>query len=139
MSRLSSYHRVSKIRDPRPEYLPLEYEETDLCGEVKTSTGWRFWMVYTSLCLVMFLSALDSTVITIALPTISRSLDSNQYVWIVNTYSLSCAVFLVIVGQLADLFDRKPIILACVLFYGAGSTICGALQTMGLMIAGRII
>lgn len=139
MSRSSSHHRASKIRDPRPEYLPLEYEETDSCGEVKTSTGWRFWMVYTSLCLVMFLSALDSTVITIALPTISRSLDSNQYVWIVNTYSLSCAVFLVIVGQLADLFDRKPIILACVLLYGAGSTICGASQTMGLMIAGRII
>ncbi|EOD51426.1 Tetracycline resistance protein TetB/drug resistance transporter [Neofusicoccum parvum] len=96
-------------------------------------------MVYASLCFVTFLSALDSTVITIALPTISRSLDSNQYVWIVNTYSLSCAVFLVVVGQLADFFDRKPIILTCVLLYGTGSTVCAASQTMGMMIGGRII
>lgn len=55
-------------------------------------------MVYTSLYYVTFLSALDSTVITIALLTISRLLNSNQYVWIANTYSLSYAVFLIVVG-----------------------------------------
>ncbi|EKG16220.1 Tetracycline resistance protein TetB/drug resistance transporter [Macrophomina phaseolina MS6] len=109
------------------------------CGLVRTSTGWHFWMAFASLCSVMFAAALDSTVITIALPTISSSLDSNQYVWIINTYSLSCAVFLCVVAQLADFFDRKPIILACMLLYGGGSAICGAAQTMRIMICGRIV
>lgn len=89
--------------------------------------------------MVMFLSALDSTIITIALPTISRSLDSNEYTWIVNGYALSCSVFLLVVGQLADFFDRKATVLGCVFLFAAGSALCGAAQSMGMMISGRVI
>lgn len=126
---------------PVPEVAPTRSEErlTQDDGTDRAVPRWRFWIVFASLCAVMFLTALDSTVITIALPTISRSLRSNQYTWIVNAYTLACSVFLLVVGQLADVFDRKPIVLACVFLLGAGSAVCGWAQTIGMMVAGRVV
>ncbi|KAH7048235.1 putative macrolide phosphotransferase k [Macrophomina phaseolina] len=103
------------------------------------TTGWRFWLVFASLCALQFLSALDATIITIALPTISRSLGSTEYTWIINGYTLPSTSFLVLVGQLSDFFDRKPAVLTCVFLFAGGSAICGAAQNIGMIISGRVI
>ena len=101
--------------------------------------GWRFWVAFTALCATMLLSALDATIAATALPTITSSFGSNSYEWVVNAYTLSCTVFLLFIGQLADIFDRKPTMLASVFLFAVGSAVCGAATSMGMLVAGRVI
>lgn len=110
--------------------------------EVKSKAlplGWRFWVVFASLCATMLLSALDATIAATALPTITSAFNSTNYAWVVNAYTLSCMVFLLLIGQLADIFDRKPIMLASLFLFAAGSAVCGAAQNIGMLISGRVI
>lgn len=52
--------------------------------------GYRFWLVFLPLVLSPFLVALEATVLSTALPIITRDLNSTgQYVWFVNAYLLT--------------------------------------------------
>jgi MFS family permease len=129
---------MTTSHDEHPSTSPQELEPTS-AGAGRTSQDWRFFLVFASLCLTMLLSALDATIITVALPDITRALDSNAYAWAVNGYTLSCTVFLLLIGQLADVFDRKPTMLASIVLFAVGSAICGAATSMGMLIGGRVI
>lgn len=51
---------------------------------------WRFWTIIASLCITSLLTAIESTVTSTALPTISKTLGSREeYVWFVNAIFLS--------------------------------------------------
>lgn len=51
---------------------------------------WRFWMIFSGLTLSALLSALEGSIVSTALPTISAELDSGEnYVWIINIYFLT--------------------------------------------------
>jgi len=101
--------------------------------------GWREWVIFWSLCCTMLLGSIDATITTVALPTILRELNSSSYAWIVNAYTLSCMVFLLFIGQMADIFERKPTMLVSVFMFIVGSAVCGAAQNMGMLIGGRVI
>lgn len=54
------------------------------------SRGWKFWVIFLALCVTGLLTALDSTIVTIALPTIVHDLHiGDNYIWIVNVYFLT--------------------------------------------------
>ena len=56
----------------------------------KPKRGWRFWTIFVSLCVTILLAAVESTVTSTALPTISNDLDAgNKYVWFVNSFFLT--------------------------------------------------
>lgn len=42
----------------------------------KKGYGWRFWAIFPGLCVGGLLSALDTTILSTVLPTISHNLDS---------------------------------------------------------------
>ena len=48
--------------------------------------GLRFWLIIFSLLVATFLSALDLTAISTALPKIAAELESQDYAWIGNAY-----------------------------------------------------
>lgn len=51
---------------------------------------WRFWAIFPPLCVATLLSALESTVVSTALPSIVDDLHSgNLYIWFVNGYFLT--------------------------------------------------
>ncbi len=61
--------------------------------------GPRFWLVFVCLVLTAFLSALEGSIVSTALPSIARALNASQnYIWVVNVYYLtryvSCSRFL---------------------------------------------
>ncbi|KAF2106356.1 major facilitator superfamily domain-containing protein [Lophiotrema nucula] len=118
---------------------PPNVESATRDSHGKSKLSWRFVLVFGSLCATMLLSALDATIITVALPDISRALHLTAYAWAVNAYTLSCTVFLLLIGQLADVFDRKPTMLASIVLFAVGSAICGAATSMGMLIAGRVV
>lgn len=55
-----------------------------------TPKGWKFWLIFICLTLTAFVSALEGSIVSTALPSISRALGSSEnYIWVVNVYYLT--------------------------------------------------
>jgi EmrB/QacA subfamily drug resistance transporter len=87
--------------------------------------------IYGAILLVLFLFALDQTVVGTALPVIVTELGGNElYVWAVTVYLLTSTISGPIWGKLSDLFGRRPILLGAVVLFLAGSVGAGLAQEM---------
>ncbi|KAF8529299.1 MFS general substrate transporter [Hysterangium stoloniferum] len=106
---------------------------------VKPKKDLRFWLVLLSLCLTLFLSAIELTAVSTALATIVSDLQGSAFVWVGSAYALASSAILPMTGGIAQIFGRKPAVLASIGFFAVGSAICGAATSMDMLIAGRII
>jgi EmrB/QacA subfamily drug resistance transporter len=76
--------------------------------------------------IVFLLSALDQTIVATAMPRIIAELNGLAlYSWVTTAYLLSSTVMVPIWGKLGDLFGRKPVLLAGIVFFLAGSWLSG--------------
>lgn len=99
-----------------------------------------FWMVFVSLCLASFLAALDVTVITTALPTITRTIGGeDKYVWIANSYVITSTAIQPLFGQLSDIFGRRYVTLTATALFLLGSGLSGGAVNVGMLIVGRCV
>ena len=98
-----------------------------------------FWMIMLALCASCFLSALDLTAITTALPTIAHDLKSDNFSWVGSSYALSSTAFLPVFGGLAQAFGRKPPLMTCIVIFAIGSAVCGSATSIGALLTGRTI
>ena len=104
----------------------------------RTTKGSAFWLSFTAVLVCSFLSALDFSVVSTALPTIVAELGgSEDFVWVGAAYNLAAATILPFTGQLADILGRRPIMLAEVALFFLGSALAGAAKTMDWLIAAR--
>ena len=76
--------------------------------------------------IVFLLSALDQTIVATAMPRIIVELNGMAlYAWVTTAYMLTSTVSVPIWGKLGDLYGRKPILLAGILFFLVGSWLAG--------------
>ena len=100
----------------------------------------RFWAIYASLLVVMFLSAMDQTIVGTALPTIVGDLGGAAHMaWILTAYTLALTVAMPIYGKLGDLVGRKNLFLVAIALFLIGSALCGTATTMTQLIIYRFI
>ena len=100
----------------------------------------RFWAVYASLLVVMFLSAMDQTIVGTALPTIVGDLGGAAHMaWILTAYTLAITVAMPVYGKLGDLVGRKNLFLVAIGLFLVGSALCGTADTMTQLIVYRFI
>jgi hypothetical protein len=93
---------------------------------VKKGYGWRFWAIFPGLCIGGLLSALDTTILSTVLPTISHDLDSQLlYVWAINGYFVSQTAVQPLYGQVANIFGRRWPMVFSVALFALGSGLCG--------------
>ncbi|KAK5637180.1 hypothetical protein RRF57_012892 [Xylaria bambusicola] len=99
-----------------------------------------FWGIVFSMQLISILSALDTTVVSTAMPSILKDVGKSEaWVWIANAYFLTMTAFQPFFGQAANVFGRRSMTLLATLLFGVGSAICGAAPNLGVLIAGRAI
>ena len=93
------------------------------------------------LCLAVFMVAIDNTVISVAVPSISAELrpDYNQILWISDIYSFVLAGLLVTMGNVGDRWGRKRLLLVAALAFGVSSAAAAMAPTAGLLIAARAV
>ena len=90
--------------------------------------------------LSVFLAAMESTVVATAMPTVVESLGGvHIYSWVFSGFLLTSTVTMPLWGRLSDLIGRRPIYLTGLAVFLAGSALSGASQTMGQLIAFRML
>lgn len=111
--------------------------ETSPAAEEKpTHLGWLF----ASLMVVMLLASLGQTILSTALPTIVGDLGGVDHMsWVITGYILASTVMMPVYGRISDLFGRKPVLIAAILLFLAGSVIGASAGTMGWLITARVV
>jgi DHA2 family multidrug resistance protein-like MFS transporter len=111
---------------------------SDLAPSRRTSSRW--WALG-ALALAVLTVGLDATILSIALPTLGRSLDAStgQLQWFVAAYTLVFAAALVPGGMLGDRYGRKKMLLVSLLIFGAASLACALAPSAGALIAARAL
>ncbi|MER0245446.1 MFS transporter [Streptomyces sp. HSW2009] len=90
--------------------------------------------------LAMALAALDSTIISTAVPQIVGDLGGfSVFSWLFSGYLLAVTVTLPVYGKLSDTFGRKPVLLVGIALFLVGSLLCATAWNMASLIAFRIV
>ncbi len=93
-----------------------------------------------ALLLGLALAAMEMTVVSTAMPTVVAELGGlSLYAWAFAAYMLATTITVPIWGKLADLKGRKPVLLAGVVLFLAGSSACGWSRSMEWLIAWRAV
>lgn len=101
---------------------------------------WRVWCVFVVLFLLSFMSAVDATIVTTSLQTITREIGGQeQYVWVVNAFMFATTIPQPFYGQIANIFGRRHPVLVASSLFALGSGISGGARSAGMLIWGRTI
>jgi DHA2 family multidrug resistance protein-like MFS transporter len=97
------------------------------------------WWALGALALGTLAIGLDTTVLSVALPTLSRDLHAStgDLQWFTSAYLLVLAAALLPAGMLGDRFGRKKMLLGALVVFGAASVLCAYATSTGALIAAR--
>jgi len=96
-----------------------------------TMTPRQIWIVLIGLMSGMFLAALDQSVVGTAMRTIADDLGGlSLQAWATTAYLITSTVSTPIYGKLGDIFGRRPLFIAAIAIFIAGSATAGLANTM---------
>ncbi|KAF8318418.1 MFS general substrate transporter [Clavulina sp. PMI_390] len=99
----------------------------------------QFKLILTAMCVSLFLAALDFTSVGTILPSVVHDLPGTDFVWVGAAYAICSAAFVPMAGILNNIYGRQPVLLAGIGIFALGSALCGAAQTLTMMIGGRAV
>jgi EmrB/QacA subfamily drug resistance transporter len=99
------------------------------------------WVVLGLVLLADALDMIDSTVTTIAAPTIVRDIGGGETLikWLGSSYALAMGVLLVVGGRLGDRFGQRRLFLIGMTGFTAASAVAGLSPDPGLLIVARAV
>ena len=107
-------------------------------GEAPDTRG-LFFRVFPSICLPMFMAAVDQTIVATALPQIAASLgDVERIGWIVVAYLMATTIAAPVYGRLGDVLGRKRLLLVALAVFVAASVACALAPTLLWLIVARV-
>jgi Arabinose efflux permease len=87
-----------------------------------------------------FMTAIEGTIVSTAMPTIIGSLHGVSLMnWVFSIYLLMTAVATPIYGKLSDIVGRKPIFLFGLALFVVGSVLCSVSNSMITLILARVV
>lgn len=100
----------------------------------------RIRTIIMSIGALLFLAALDQTIVSTALPTIVSDLGGLEHLsWVVTAYILASTIAAPLYGKLGDLYGRRNTVFVSVGLFLLGSALAGAAQSMTWLIASRAL
>ncbi|HEY5308183.1 MAG TPA: MFS transporter [Casimicrobiaceae bacterium] len=92
-------------------------------------------------CLALVLTALDATIVNIALPAIRSDLHAGvaELQWSIDAYTVVVASFLLLSGSIADRFGRRKTFQAGLLIFSLGSLLCSVAPNARVLVASRAL
>jgi EmrB/QacA subfamily drug resistance transporter len=106
---------------------------------ITAGTNPHRWRILVVLCISVFLAVVDNTIVNVALPTLSRSLNAtiSDLQWVVDAYALVFASLLLVGGSLGDRFGRKGALQVGLVGFALCSLGASFASTTGQLIVGR--
>jgi EmrB/QacA subfamily drug resistance transporter len=94
-----------------------------------------------ALCLLLFLTFLDNTVVSVGLGSLQTDLQASiaQLQWVIGAYALTFAAIMLACGMIGDEFGRKKVMLIGAGVFCAGSVLCALAPNAQTLIAGRAV
>jgi EmrB/QacA subfamily drug resistance transporter len=92
-------------------------------------------------CAAMFISAVDMTIVNVALPDIAEALNAGvgELQWVLDGFLVALAGLLLVGSGLADRFGRRRIFLAGMAAFGATSVLCALAPSPVALIGARAL
>ena len=99
----------------------------------------RRWLALVVIAVAQLMTALDATIVNIALPSAQRALgfDDGDRQWVITAYTLSVAGLLLLGGRVADHLGRRRAFLIGLAGFATASALAGAAPNLGVLVAGR--
>jgi EmrB/QacA subfamily drug resistance transporter len=99
------------------------------------------WTPLVTICLGTFMLLIDVTIVNVALPDITTSLDASfsSLQWVVDGYALALAALLLGIGALADLVGHRRSYIAGLVLFALSSLACGLAPEPGFLVAARVV
>lgn len=99
------------------------------------------WAILITASTVLFLDALDVSMVGVALPSIQADLglSTSALQWIVSGYILGYGGFLLLGGRAADLLGRRRVLLVAVAVFALASLVGGLVDDGTLLIVTRLV
>src|SRR3984957_7869483 len=97
--------------------------------------------VLASVCLAVFAINLDTTIVNVALPSLSRQLGAGTSTlqWIVDGYSLAFAALVLTGGSRGDRWGRRPVLLIGLLGFAVSSALGGVFHEATALVVIRFV
>ncbi len=99
------------------------------------------WKALSALCVGLFITLLDQSLVAVTLPQITEDLGSsvNQAVWVSAGYLLTFAVPLLVTGRLGDRFGQRAVYLAGMVLFTLAAAACAFAPTIETLILARAV
>src|SRR3954454_2637346 len=96
--------------------------------------------IITGLMMGMFLGALDQTIVSTAIRTISDDLNGlSLQAWVTTAYLITSTIATPIYGKLGDLYGRKKLFMFAISLFVIGSAACSFATSMYMLAALRAV
>lgn len=105
------------------------------------ATGENKWLVSLAVIFGVLMSAIDTSVVNVALPNIQGNLGATQQevTWISTGYMISVVILMPLTHWLSVRFGRKRVYLTSLVLFVAASFMCGISHSLGDLILWRIV
>ncbi len=99
------------------------------------------WVVCGVVILGMIMSILDTTIVNVALHTLSHDLHSplSQVQWVITGYLLSLAAVIPVTGWAARRFGAKQVYMTSLVLFTIGSALCGLANSTTSLVVFRVL
>ncbi len=112
----------------------------NLRQKVRSYSGYR-WLVLVTVAAGMIMAILSSSIVNIALPTITAEFGSsiNTMTWVVTIFMITQATLMPVWGRAGDIYGHRKIFIAGLVVFSATSIICTVAWDPYSLIAGRAL
>jgi len=99
------------------------------------------FVILATCCLALVLTAMDATIVNIALPAIRSDLHASvaDLQWSIDAYTIVVASFLLLAGSIADRFGRRRTFQVGLLVFSIGSLLCSVAPSARVLVAARVL
>ncbi|KAJ2050627.1 hypothetical protein H4S04_002487 [Coemansia sp. S16] len=100
----------------------------------------RLYVIVAGLCLLFFVSALDTTILATVYIDISNQYDDmTNGIWIITSYLLATTAVQPMYGKFSDILGRFESVVVSTVIFCIGSVMCAASHSMAMLVASRAI
>jgi EmrB/QacA subfamily drug resistance transporter len=99
------------------------------------------WQALALVCVAMFMTVLDVSIVNVALPSIKNSLGvgESSLQWVLIAYTITFGGLLLLGGRAADLLGRRRMFMIGMALFAVASLACGFAGSIGVLVAARAV